>query len=130
VIIFVSFIVILDYILRKTIFGRYIFAVGGITEAARRAGINVDWIRITVFILGSTLAVCGGILAGSRLYAVDQPSGGGDIQLNAISAAVIGETSLFGGRGSTWPALLGALVIGSIANGIIYSHLRLQSVSW
>jgi D-xylose transport system permease protein len=64
------------------------------------------------------MAACGGILAGSRLYAVNQSSGGGDVLLNAIAAAVIGGTSLFGGRGSTWSALLGALVIGSIANGM------------
>ncbi len=71
-----------------------------------------------VFVLCSTLAACGGILAGSRLLAVNQSSGSGDLLLNAIAAAVIGGTSLFGGRGSTWSALLGALVIGSIANGM------------
>ncbi len=118
VLFFIGFIVLMDFIIRRTKFGRYIFAVGGNAEAARRAGINVDWIRIAVFILGSTLAACGGILAGSRLYAVNQSSGGGDVLLNAIAAAVIGGTSLFGGRGSTWSALLGALVIGSIANGM------------
>lgn len=118
VLIFVGFIVAFDFIVRRTRFGRSIFAVGGNVEAARRAGINVDRIRIIVFILGSTLAGIGGILAGSRLYAVNQSSGGGDILLNAIAAAVIGGTSLFGGRGSTWSALLGALVIGSIANGM------------
>jgi D-xylose transport system permease protein len=118
VVIFIGFIVLLDYILRRTTYGRHVFAVGGNAEAARRAGINVDRIRITIFILGSTLAACGGILAGSRLYAVNQSSGGGDVLLNAIAAAVIGGTSLFGGRGSTWSALLGALVIGSIANGM------------
>jgi D-xylose transport system permease protein len=118
VVIFIGFIVLLDYILRHTTYGRHVFAVGGNAEAARRAGIHVDRIRITVFILGSTLAACGGILAGSRLYAVNQSSGGGDVLLNAIAAAVIGGTSLFGGRGSTWSALLGALVIGSIANGM------------
>jgi D-xylose transport system permease protein len=109
---------VFDFIARRTQFGRYVFAVGGNAEAARRAGINVDRIRIIVFVLSSTLAACGGILAGSRLYAVNQSSGGGDILLNAIAAAVIGGTSLFGGRGSVWSALLGALVIGSIANGM------------
>jgi D-xylose transport system permease protein len=118
VVIFIAFIVVFDFITRRTRFGRYIFAVGGNPEAARRAGINVDRIRIAVFTLGSTLAACGGILAGSRLLAVNQSSGGGDVLLNAIAAAVIGGTSLFGGRGSTWSALLGALVIGSIANGM------------
>lgn len=118
VLIFLSFIVLFDFITKRTRFGRYVFAVGGSAEAARRAGINVNRIRIMVFVLSSTLAACGGILAGSRLFAVNQSSGGGDILLNAIAAAVIGGTSLFGGRGSTWSALLGALVIGSIANGM------------
>ena len=118
VIFLTAFVVVFSYIIRRTKFGRFIFAVGGNAEAARRAGINVDRIKIVVFILSSTLAACGGILAGSRLYAVNQSSGGGDMLLNAIAAAVIGGTSLFGGRGSVWSALLGALVIGSIANGM------------
>jgi D-xylose transport system permease protein len=113
-----GFVVLFDWITRRTPFGRYVFAVGGNVEAARRAGINVDRIRIATFALCSGLAACGGILAGSRLLAVNQSSGSGDVLLNAIAAAVIGGTSLFGGRGSTWSALLGALVIGSIANGM------------
>ncbi|MCL4393610.1 MAG: sugar ABC transporter permease [Chloroflexi bacterium] len=118
VLVFVGFVVFFDYVVRRTQFGRYIFAVGGNAEAARRAGINVDRIRIIVFVLGSTLAACGGVLAGARLLAVNQSSGSGDVLLNAIAAAVIGGTSLFGGRGSTWSALLGALVIQSISNGM------------
>ena len=118
VIFLLGFIVVFSYITRRTRFGRFIFALGGNEEAARRAGINVDRIKILVFVLSSTMAACGGILAGSRLYAVNQSSGGGDMLLNAIAAAVIGGTSLFGGRGSIWSALLGALVIGSIANGM------------
>ena len=118
VLIFIGFIVLFDFITKRTQFGRYVFAVGGNAEAARRAGINVERIRIIVFVLGSTLAASGGILAGSRLLAVNQSSGSGDILLNSIAAAVIGGTSLFGGRGSTWAALLGALVIGSISNGM------------
>jgi D-xylose transport system permease protein len=114
----IGFVVLFDWITRRTRFGRHIFAVGGNVEAARRAGINVNRIRIAVFALCSGLAACGGILAGSRLLAVNQSSGSGDVLLNAIAAAVIGGTSLFGGRGSTWSALLGALVIGSIANGM------------
>jgi D-xylose transport system permease protein len=114
----IAFILIFDFITRRTKFGRSIYAVGGNAEAARRAGINVDRIRIIVFTLSSAMAACGGILAGSRLYAVNQSSGSGDVLLNAIAAAVIGGTSLFGGRGSVWSALLGALVIGSIANGM------------
>jgi len=118
VVILVALVVLFDVLTRRTRFGRYIFAVGGGAEAARRAGIAVERIRIAVFGLASALAAAGGILAGSRLYAVNQSSGGGDVLLNAIAAAVIGGTSLFGGRGSTWSALLGAVIIGAIANGM------------
>jgi D-xylose transport system permease protein len=118
VVIFVGFVVIFDFLTRRTVFGRHIFAVGGNVEAARRAGISVDRVRTMVFVLASTMAAAGGILGASRLLAVNQSSGGGDILLNSIAAAVIGGTSLFGGRGSAWSALLGALVIGSIANGM------------
>ncbi len=113
-----AFVVLFDWLCRRTRFGRHLFAVGGNVEAARRAGINVNQIRIAAFVLCSTLAAAGGILAGSRLLAVNQSSGSGDVLLRAIAAAVIGGTSLFGGRGSTWSALLGALVIGSISNGM------------
>jgi D-xylose transport system permease protein len=116
--IFVGFVILFDWITRRTRYGRYIFAVGGNTEAARRAGINVNLIRISVFALCSTMAACGGILAASRGLAASQSSGGSDTLLFAIAAAVIGGTSLFGGRGSTYAALLGMLVIGSIANGM------------
>lgn len=118
VLIFIGIIISFDYLARRTRFGRDVFAVGGNAEAARRAGINVERLRIIVFVLCSTLAAWGGILAGSRLFAVNQSSGGGDVLLNAIAAAVIGGTSLFGGRGRVWSALLGALVIGAIANGM------------
>jgi D-xylose transport system permease protein len=116
--IFLGFIVIFDVLLRNTRFGRHVFAVGGNAEAARRAGISVNSIYIGVFILASMLAACGGILAASRLLASNQSSGSGDVLLDAIAAAVIGGTSLFGGRGTVWAALLGALVIGSISNGM------------
>jgi D-xylose transport system permease protein len=115
---FVGCIVVFDLITRRTRFGRYIFAVGANAEAARRAGISVERVRVAVFALSSALAACGGILAGSRLFAVNQSSGGGDILLDVIAAAVIGGTSLFGGRGRVWSALPGALVIGAIANGM------------
>ncbi len=118
VLFFIGFIILFDLITRRTTFGRHLFAVGGNVEAARRAGINVEAIRIAAFVLGALLAACGGILAASRLFAVNQSSGAGDVLLNSIAAAVIGGTSLFGGRGSTWSALLGALVIGAIANGM------------
>jgi D-xylose transport system permease protein len=116
--IFVGFVVFFDLILRRTRYGRSIFAVGGNVEAARRAGINVSLVRVTAFVLCSTMAAIGGILAASRLLAAGQSSGGGETLLYAIAAAVIGGTSLFGGRGSTYSALLGILVIFSIANGM------------
>jgi D-xylose transport system permease protein len=116
--ILVGFVVAFDVMTRRTRFGRHIFAVGGNEEAARRAGISVDGVRIVVFTLCSGMAAIGGILAASRLLAVNQSSGANDLLLNAIAAAVIGGTSLFGGRGSAWSALLGALVIGSISNGM------------
>jgi D-xylose transport system permease protein len=115
---FIGVIIFFDFIIRRTVFGAHVFAVGGNAEAARRVSINVDRVRVTIFALCSTLAALGGILAASRLLAVNQSSGGGDFLLNAIAAAVIGGTSLFGGRGSLWSALLGALVIGSISNGM------------
>jgi D-xylose transport system permease protein len=118
VLIFVGFVLIFDFLTRRTVFGRHLFAVGGNAEAARRAGIRVDRVRTVVFLLASTMAAAGGILGAARLLAANQSSGGGDILLNSIAAAVIGGTSLFGGRGSAWSALLGALVIGSIANGM------------
>jgi len=107
-----------SYLTERTRFGRHVFAVGGNAEAARRAGIKIDHVRIIVFMLGSTLAAAGGILAASRLLAVNQSSGGSDLLLMAIAGPVIAGTSLFGGRGSVWSALLGAIVIGSIANGM------------
>jgi D-xylose transport system permease protein len=118
VVIFIGLIVIFDLILRRTTFGRHVFAVGGNPEAARRASISVSKIRIIVFTLGALMAAVGGVMAGSRLLAVNQSSGSSDVLLNAIAGAVIGGTSLFGGRGSVWAALLGALVIGSISNGM------------
>jgi D-xylose transport system permease protein len=109
---------LLQLLVTRTRFGRYVFAVGGNAEAARRAGIRVDDIRLLVFGLTGALAACGGILAASRLLAVNQSSGAGDVLLNSIASAVIGGTSLFGGRGSVWSAVTGALVIGSISNGM------------
>ncbi|HUH99129.1 MAG TPA: hypothetical protein VLZ89_17345 [Anaerolineales bacterium] len=115
---FIAVLVIFDFLTQRTIFGRHVYAVGGNAEAARRASINVPFVRIAVFGLASTLAAFGGILAASRLLAVNQSSGGSDLLLNVIASAVIGGTSLFGGRGTVWSALLGALVIGSISNGM------------
>ncbi|MBV1849334.1 sugar ABC transporter permease [Catellatospora tritici] len=117
--IFGALVVLLDLALRHTVVGRRIFAVGGNAEAARRAGINVDAVRVLAFAGCGTLAALGGILAASRLAAVNQSSGGSDILLMAIAAAVIGGASLFGGRGRTYAALLGILVIQSITNGML-----------
>lgn len=116
--IFVGIVIATDFLLRRTAFGRHVYAVGGNAEAARRAGISLTRVRLIVFALTSTLAAAGGVLAASRLFAVNQGSGSGSELLNAIAAAVIGGTSLFGGRGTAWSALLGALVIGSISNGM------------
>jgi len=116
--ILLGLVVFFGWVTTRTRFGRYIFAVGGNAEAARRAGINVTQIRIAVFTLGSFLAAVGGLLAVSRGGAAGTQTGGGTLLLEAIAAAVIGGTSLFGGRGSAWAALLGALVIGSVSNGL------------
>jgi D-xylose transport system permease protein len=123
--ILVGFVVFFQYVTTRTRFGRYIYAVGGNAEAARRAGISVSGIRITVFAIASMMAAIGGIMAASRLLAVNQSSGGSDLLLLAIAGPVIAGTSLFGGRGTVWSALLGALVIGSISNGM--DLLALQS---
>ncbi len=104
-------------ILTKTRYGRYIYAVGGNAEAARRAGINVVLIRMSIFALCSALAAVGGVLAasyGNAVASAVDPT----LLLNAIAAAVIGGISLFGGRGSIWAIVLGTLIIGSLDNGL------------
>jgi D-xylose transport system permease protein len=106
------------YVLDRTRFGRHIYAVGGNAEASRRAGINVDNVKIACFALCSLLAVVGGIILASRLRSVDTNTGGGQALLYPIAAAVIGGTSLFGGRGTMKAALLGALVMIGIDNGL------------
>ena len=118
VLILIGFVVGMQYLVSRTRFGRHVFAVGGNAEAARRAGINVNRIRVIVFSIAGSMAAIGGILAASRLLAVNQSSGASDLLLLAIAGPVIAGTSLFGGRGSVWSALLGALVIGSISNGM------------
>ncbi len=120
---FVAIAVILNYALTRTKWGRSMFAVGGNREAARRAGINVRRIYLSAFVLCSTLATIGGILSASRLASSSQQAGTGDVNLNAIAAAVIGGTSLFGGRGSAYSALLGIIVIQAISNGLTLLNL-------
>jgi D-xylose transport system permease protein len=117
-VILLGLVVFFAWVTTRTRFGRYIFAVGGSAEAARRAGINVRLIRITVFMLAGFLAAVAGLIQTSRLAAASLAIDPGQVTLEAIAAAVIGGTSLFGGRGSVWSALLGALVIGSVGNGL------------
>jgi D-xylose transport system permease protein len=116
--ILLGIVIAVDFLTRRTTFGRHVYAVGGNAEAARRAGISLTRIRLIIFVMCSTLAAAGGIMLAARLFAVNQSAGGSDLLLNSIAAAVIGGTSLFGGRGTAWSALLGALVIGSIVNGM------------
>jgi D-xylose transport system permease protein len=106
------------WVAERTTFGRHIYAVGGNDEAARRAGINVARIRLYVFMISGLMAGFGGVILAARLNSVDLNAGGGTLLLDAISAAVIGGTSLFGGRGRVISALLGALVISTVGNGI------------
>jgi D-xylose transport system permease protein len=117
-VILLGLVVFFSWLTTRTKFGRYIYAVGGSAEAARRAGINVAAIRIAVFALAGTMAAIGGLIQTSRLGASSLAVDPGPLTLEAIAAAVIGGTSLFGGRGSVWAALLGALVIGSVTNGL------------
>src|SRR5690625_251521 len=117
--IFVGAVVTLDLVLRKTRYGRMIYAVGGNAEAARRAGISTVLIRISVFGIASTLAALGGIMLVSRNIAASTTTGGGQELMMAIAAAVIGGTSLFGGRGNAYSALLGGLVLGAITSGLL-----------
>ena len=114
----IVFLVFWTYVAERTTFGRHVYAVGGNAEAARRAGINVKRIRIFVFMISGLMAGLGGVIFAARLNSVDTAAGGGTLLLDAISAAVIGGTSLFGGRGRVISALMGALVISTVANGI------------
>ena len=120
---FVLLVVALQYALTRTKWGRSMFAVGGNREAARRAGINVKGIYMSAFVLCSSLAALGGVLSASRLASSSQQAGTGDVNLNAIAATVIGGTSLFGGRGSAYSALLGIIVIQAISNGLTLLNL-------
>ncbi|MBB4925790.1 sugar ABC transporter permease [Kitasatospora kifunensis] len=123
-VVFLGVVVITDFVLRRTSYGRKVFAVGGGVEAARRAGINVAWVRISVFMISAGLAAVGGLFIASQSGFADKSLGSGNVLMNSIAAAVIGGTSLFGGRGKTWSALLGMLVIQSIVTG-----LDLQGIS-
>ncbi|MFF3848775.1 sugar ABC transporter permease [Streptomyces sp. NPDC002328] len=117
-VIFLAALVVVDFVLRRTTYGRKVFAVGGGIEAARRAGINVPMIRITVFAISGGFAAIGGMFFAGQTASATLNAGGGNTLMLAIAAAVIGGTSLFGGRGSVWSALLGMLVIQSITTGL------------
>jgi D-xylose transport system permease protein len=114
----IFFLLLWTYVSKRTTFGRHVYAVGGNPEAARRAGINVARIRILVFGISGFMAGVGGIILAARLSSVAPDQGGGTLLLDAISAAVIGGTSLFGGRGEVRSAILGAAVIATIANAL------------
>jgi D-xylose transport system permease protein len=114
----VSTLLVLTYLARRTTFGRHVYAVGGNAEAARRAGVSVARIRILVFMIAGAMSALGGVVLAARLNSVDLNQGGGTLLIDAIAAAVIGGTSLFGGRGDVRNALFGALVIKTIANGL------------
>ncbi len=114
----VAMLLILTFLARRTTFGRHVYAVGGNAEAARRSGINVARVRIFVFMISGAMSGLGGVYLAARLNSVDLNAGGGTLLIDAIAAAVIGGTSLFGGRGEVRDALFGALVIATIANGL------------
>ncbi|WP_457205223.1 sugar ABC transporter permease [Nocardioides sp. P5_C9_2] len=115
---FALMVVLMDLALRRTRWGRHVFAVGGNEEASRRSGIKVDRVYLSVFVLCSALAAVGGLLAAGLQTSVSQASGTTDTNLTAIAAAVIGGTSLFGGRGSAYSAMLGIIVLQAIQTGL------------
>ncbi|GAB2915158.1 sugar ABC transporter permease [Streptomyces mayteni] len=117
-VIFLVILLLADFMVRRTTFGRQIYAVGGNAEAARRAGVNVEFVRLSVFVIGSALAAFGGLFYAAQAGGASKSLGSGNLLMNVIAAAVIGGTSLFGGRGWIWSALLGTLVIQSITTGL------------
>ncbi len=114
----VGALVVLTFVAKRTTFGRHVYAVGGNAEAARRAGINVARIRIVVFMIAGAMSGLGGIVLAARLNSVDLNAGGGTLLIDAIAAAVIGGTSLFGGRGEIRNALIGAALISTVSSGM------------
>jgi D-xylose transport system permease protein len=114
----VLFFVLLTFLAKWTTFGRHVYAVGGSAEAARRAGINVPRVRVLVFALSGAMAAIGGIIFAAQVNSVALTFPPGNLLLNAIAAAVIGGVSLFGGRGEVRGALLGAILIGTLQNGL------------
>ncbi|GAA4381276.1 sugar ABC transporter permease [Nocardioides caricicola] len=119
VVILVILVVVLGYVLARTSWGKHVYAIGGNAEAARRSGINVAWVKITCFMMCSTIAALAGFLAASRTNSVSPNTGGSDTLLLAVGAAVIGGTSLFGGKGRITDAVIGGLVVAVIGNGMV-----------
>jgi len=119
VVILVVLVIVLGYLLTRTSWGKHVYAVGGNAEAARRAGISVTWVRMSCFMMCSTMAAAGGILLASRTNSVSPNTGGSDTLLLAVGAAVIGGTSLFGGKGKITDAVIGGLVVAVIRNGMV-----------
>lgn len=117
-VLFAALVVIVDLVLRRTLWGRHVMAVGGNEDAARRSGVKVDRVYVSVFILTSSLAALGGLMAAGVLGSVSQASGTNGLELIAIAAAVIGGASLFGGRGTAYAAMLGIVVLQSIQSGL------------
>ncbi|MDW5593080.1 sugar ABC transporter permease [Conexibacter stalactiti] len=118
--------VVFSYVTTQTRWGTHLYAIGGNAEAARRAGIHVSRVTLTAFMLVGALVAVGGIVAASRQLGVSAQSADSTLVLEAVAAAVIGGASLFGGRGSVWAALFGALIIGSIANGLALLNATTQ----
>jgi D-xylose transport system permease protein len=118
VLLMVGALVVLEFLAKRTTFGRHVYAVGGNAEAANRAGISVPRIRIIVFMIAGAMSGLGGIVLAARLQSVDLNAGGGTLLLDVISAAVIGGTSLFGGRGEVRNALIGSALIYTIQSGM------------
>jgi len=117
-VIFLAALFVTAFVTKSTQFGRHLYAVGGNAEAARRSGINVRGIQLAAFVIAGFLVGIAGYLNAARLGVASSAVGNGDLMLNAVAAAVIGGTSLFGGRGSVYGALFGALVIESVSNGM------------
>lgn len=120
---FLVLVVVVSFLLRRTRWGRTVFAVGGNVDAARRAGLPVTRTLVTAFVICSALAATGGVLSAARLGSATTLAGSADVNLNAIAAAIIGGTSLFGGRGGAWSAVLGVLVISAISSGLTLLNL-------
>jgi D-xylose transport system permease protein len=123
----IGMMVLFAYVMTQTKFGLYLYAIGTSSEAARRAGIAVARVRLVTFMLAGMISGFAGVIAAGRILSVSTESASPTLLLQAIAATVIGGASLFGGRGSVWSPLLGALVVGSIANGMLLLDASTES---